>query len=260
VALKPTDKDASKDNPEVETTAEDEMLMREIDEAVRKDDLEQFGKKYGLPLGGGLAAILLAFGGYLFWDSQTEAGLEAESETLVSALDNFNVGNLEEAKTATAGLVDEGSPAASASALFLQATAEVQAGNNADAAVLFGQIADDETAPPALRDLALVREVATDFDNREPADIIARLERLAVPGNAFFGSAGELTAMAHLEAGDVGAAGTMFAEISRADDVPESLRSRARQMAGQLGVDAIDDVNQLLEDQGIEPENDGTQQ
>jgi len=38
-------------------------------------------------------------------------------------------------------------------------------------------------------------------------------------------------------------AGPLFAAISRDKTVPDSLRRRARQMAGLLGVDAVDDVN-----------------
>ena len=81
--------------------------------------------------------------------------------------------------------------------------------------------------------------------------MIAKLAPLAVPGNAFFASAGELTAIAHLEAGNRAEAGTLFGELAQDESLPETLRSRARQMAGLLGVDAIEDVEQLLEDEGV---------
>jgi hypothetical protein len=115
---------------------------------------------------------------------------------------------------------------------------------------LYAAVVADTDAPQPLRDLALIREVSANFDDREPADIIAKLEPLAVPGNEFFGSAGELVAIAHLEAGNRDRAGALFAEIAKDEDMPETLRSRARQMAGLLGVDAIEDVEQLLEEEG----------
>ena len=40
----------------------------------------------------------------------------------------------------------------------------------------------------------------------------------------------------------------MIGEIAKDEEVPESLRSRARQMAGLLGVDAIEDVDQVLDE------------
>ena len=65
------------------------------------------------------------------------------------------------------------------------------------------------------------------------------------------GSAGELVAMAHLEAGNRAEAGAMFAAIAKDEDLPETLRSRARQMAGLMGVDAVVDVKKLLKDEGV---------
>ncbi|QUL39402.1 tetratricopeptide repeat protein [Erythrobacter sp. JK5] len=227
--------------------------MREIDEAVRKDDVEQFAKKYGVAIAGLLAIVLVGFGGYLFWDSRNEAALEAESETIVSALDSTQAGEFDAAAKKVDPLLDSGSPGARTSARFLKAGAALEQGKFDEAVALYKQVADDPDAPPALRDLARIREVATNFDTRKPADVIAKLKDLAVPGNAFFGSAGELTAIAHLESGNRREAGAMFAAIAKDEDVPNTLRTRARQMAGLLGVDAIEDVEQLLEDEGVLP-------
>jgi hypothetical protein len=47
-----------------------------------------------------------------------------------------------------------------------------------------------------------------------------------------------MTAIAHLRANRRDLAGTMFGQIAKAEDVPESIRQRAVQMAGLLGVDA----------------------
>ncbi|MEM9501806.1 MAG: tetratricopeptide repeat protein [Pseudomonadota bacterium] len=252
MALNPTDPkntDGKKQNEKA--SAEDEILMREIDEAVRKDDVEQFAKKYGVAIGSILILGFLAFGGYLFWDSQNEASLEQKSETLVSALDFSEAGDFAGAVDKVDPLIDDETPGARTAARLLKAGAALENENFEEAVALYKQVADDPDAPPAMRDLARVREVSTNFDDREPAEVIERLKDLAVPGNAFFGSAGELVAIAHLEAGNRDEAGVMFAEIAKDDDAPETLRSRARQMAGLLGVDAIEDVEQLLEDQGV---------
>ena len=72
------------------------------------------------------------------------------------------------------------------------------------------------------------------------ADIGATLKPLATPGNAVFASAGELVAHAYLDQGKRAEAGALFAQIAKDENSPESARSRARQMAGVLGVDAIE--------------------
>ncbi|HCH93649.1 MAG TPA: hypothetical protein DFK13_02055, partial [Erythrobacter sp.] len=38
---------------------------------------------------------LVAFAGYLYWDSRQEAAMERDSETLVGALDQIQAGNLD---------------------------------------------------------------------------------------------------------------------------------------------------------------------
>ena len=254
-----TPKGPNKASEGLKTSAEDEILMREIDEAVRQDDTAQFFKKFGVPLSGALALGLAAFGGYLAWDYNQEKTLEAQSERLVTALDYTEAGDFAQAEAAAAELFDAEQAGTRTAARFLQAGAALEQGNTAKAVELYAAVAADENAPPALRDLALIREVTTNFDDREPAEIIEKLKRLAVPGNAFFGSAAEMTAIAHLEAGNREAAGTLFGEIAKDEDQPETLRSRARQMAGLLGVDAIVDVEQLLEDEGVNPQEGLTQ-
>lgn len=248
-----TPTETPKDEDPAGPSREDEILMREIDEAVRQDDALEFFQKYGVMLGVGVSLILAAMLGYWWWDSTSEAELERQSETIVSALDSVDVEDYAGASDKVEPLIETASPGARTAARFVQAAAALEQDDPARAVELYAAIATDEEAPQPLRDLALIREVATNFDDREPADVIAKLQDLAVPGNAFFGSAAELTAIAHLEAGNRDEAGMLFAEIARDETQPETLRSRSRQMAGLLGVDAIDDVEQLLEDEGVIP-------
>jgi hypothetical protein len=255
VASRPGNEIQPEDKKAKQQAAEDEVLMREIDEAVRQDDLAQFASKYGKPLLGLLIAAIGAFGGYLFWDARNESELEAQSEKLVAALDQAQAGNFDSANDLAASLASESDGGAGTAAKLLQASIALQQGRNDDAVALFAQVSVDENAAPALRDLATIREITTNFGERDPDEVISRLGPLAVPGNPWFGSAGELVAMAHLEKGERQQAGTLFGEIAKSESVPQSLRSRARQMASLLGVDAVDDVDALLASQGLDTAN-----
>jgi hypothetical protein len=115
----------------------------------------------------------------------------------------------------------------------------MQKGDSAAAAKAFGEIAADEDTPKPLRDLALIRQTAAEFDAIKPSEVISRLQPLAVKGEPWFGSAGEMVAAAHLKMGKPDLAGKLYAEIGKDEGVPETLRSRAVQMAGALGVDAV---------------------
>jgi hypothetical protein len=254
VALNPTksrSKGAAGAIADGQPSHEDEILIREIDEAVRQDDALNFAKKYGAAILGVVVAGLAGLGAYLVWDNNRQSALEAQSETIISALDLAGANDFKTADQKVASLIADGAPGPRTAARFIQAAAALEQRNDAKALELFAAIVSDSDAPPALRDLARIREVSVNFDQQKPADVIARLKDLAVPGHPLFGSAAELTAMAHLEAGNRKAAGDLFAAIAKDESQPETLRSRARQMAGLLGVDAIVDVAKLLKDEGV---------
>jgi hypothetical protein len=92
--------------------------------------------------------------------------------------------------------------------------------------------------PQSYRDIALIRQTALEFDALKPDDVISRLQPLAKPGNPWFGTAGEMTAMALIKQGKKDQAGRLFAAIANDKTVPDSIRSRSVQIAGSLGVDA----------------------
>ncbi|MEO1730203.1 MAG: tetratricopeptide repeat protein [Pseudomonadota bacterium] len=247
-----TPKNSNQDDPSsTKISAEDEIAMREIDEAVRKDDAADFAKKYGVMIGSVVGLGLAGFAGYLFWDSQVESALEAESEQLVSVIDYAEAGDYPSVLDRSAPLLDAETPGIRTSARFLQAGAALERGEVDRAVAMYAKIADDENAPQALRDFARLREVVSNYDERNPEEIIAKLKDLAVPGHPFFASAAELTAHAHIEMGNLAEAGDLFAAIAKDDTMPGALRDRAQQMTGQLGVDTVDNVQELLDDMGV---------
>ena len=85
----------------------------------------------------------------------------------------------------------------------------------------------------------MIRSVAAGFDQTPPAKTIERLKPLAVPGNAWFGSAAEMTAVSWLKLNRPDRAGPLFAAIAKDSNVPSTIRARAVRIAGALGVDAV---------------------
>ena len=229
--------------------AQEDALLREVDDAVRQDDMLDFGKRHGRSLTLVASVLVIGFGGYLFWESRRDAGRETQSEALIAALDQAQAGNLRMAASAVQPLLADGAPGPSASARLLAAGAATAQNRPADAARILSALAADGDAPKAMRDLARIRVVAMQFDATDKGRVAAQLEPLAQPANPWFGSAGELLAMAYLEQGKRAEAGRLFAEIARTETVPDPIRSRARQMAGVLGVDAIPDVDAFLKQQ-----------
>jgi hypothetical protein len=106
------------------------------------------------------------------------------------------------------------------------------------AADKYGAIAADGSLPEPYRNAAIIRQTALQFDQLQPAQIVQRLQPLAKPGNPWFGTAGEMTALALLKQGQKDQAARLFAAIAKDTSVPDQIRSRSVQIAGTLGVDA----------------------
>ena len=215
--------------------------MREVDDALRQDQVEQFLVRYGKPLLAVVVAALLAFAGYLYWQHRQRAEAEAGSEQLILALDDLDAGNASGAQAKLAPIA-AGSGGTATMAQIAQAGALLEKGKSADAAKLYSKVAEDSAAPKPLRDLATVREIAAAFDTLPPQTVVDRLSSLAQPGNPWFGVAGEMVGVAYLKQGKAKQAGPLFVKIAKDKTQPDALRARVRQLAGQLGYDAIDDV------------------
>ena len=102
----------------------------------------------------------------------------------------------------------------------------------------YAAIAADGSLAQPFRDLALLRQTTLEFDTLTPQVVVERLRPLTTPANPCFGSAGELTAIAHLRQNRRDLAGKLFGQIAQAQDVPASIRQRSVQMASLMGVDA----------------------
>ncbi len=215
--------------------------MREVDEALRQDQMLGAFKRYGKVVGTLIVAGLLGLGGWLWWTDHQKAEQATRAETFILALDQIEGGQLDAGYKALDPLAQKGGGGSQAAARMMQAGIALEQGRKSEALKLLSAIVADTSAPQPYRDLALIRQAATEFDTMPPADVIGKLKPLATPGNPWLASAGELVGMAYIKQGHSDLAGPLFAAISRDKDAPDSARSRARQMAGLLGVDAIDD-------------------
>lgn len=201
-------------------------------------------QRYGKPVGAAIIAGLIGLAGWLWYQNHTNTIAGEQGEVLTKALDQLEARNLKGAATELAPLAKDGGAGFRASAKLLEAGILAEQSKTDEAAKAFAAVAADADAPQAYRDLASIREVALTFDKIGPEKVIERLKPLTVPGNAWFASAGEVVGTAYLKQGKNDLAGTLFAQIAKDKTAPDSLRRRARQMAGLLGVDAVEDASE----------------
>jgi len=215
-----------------------ESFVREVNENLHRDQMAERAKRYGGVVVGGLLLFLLAVAGYLYWQDRQRKQAEAGTEQLTAVMQDIGAGKMTDAPARLDTLRQSDADGVKGVAALSRAALALQQGNRKLAATVYAEIAADDGLPKPYRDLALVRGTALDFDSIKPDEVIARLQPLAVAGEPFFGSAGEMVAMALIAKGQKPAAAQLFAKIAADDGVPDSLRARAVQVAGTLGVDA----------------------
>jgi len=214
-----------------------ETFLREVDENLRRDQLEGFFKRYGAWLIIAVILFLAASGGFIWWKQHEVQRSGAEVEKLAAIYKDVGSGKMDQASQQLDELSKSGSKAVRASALFARAAVALQQNDSKLAVSTYKSIADDSGLPNAYRDAALIRQTALEFDQLQPADVIARLQPLAKPGEPWFGSAGEMTALAMIKQGRKQEAGQMLVAIAKDQGVPDALRGRAAQLAASLGAD-----------------------
>lgn len=219
--------------------ATNQEFLREVDDELRRDRMTSIWTRYGRLIIAALLGVLVLFAAYLFWRNYQANAAGREGEQLQAAYDALAAGRTADAAKPLDALTRSSSDGHRALALFTQADILLQKNEYKAAAAKFGAVAGDDDLAPAFRDLALVRQTVADYDTLAPQVVIDRLRPLAVPGNAYFGSAGEMVAAAYLRTGRRDLAGRLFGQIARDENVPATLRQRAVQMAGLLGVDAV---------------------
>ena len=241
MALRPKRPESRSEQLAQRDAAQQDVFLREVDEALRQDDMTGALRRYGLPLGAALVLVLVGLGGYLWWGNQQGEQAGQRGEQLTLALDQIEQGRIAAGDQQLAPLAKESVAGTRSAAQLMRAGIALQQGRKDEALKLYAVVAAADDVPQPFRDLAAIRAVAANFDAMPPQQVVDRLKPLAVPGNPWFGSAGELVGMAYIKQGRNELAGPLFAAISRDKEAPASLRSRSRQLAGLLGVDAIDD-------------------
>lgn len=218
--------------------ATNEAFLREVDEELRRDQLSQAWRRWGRVAIGAVLAALLLFAGWLYWQHRSEKGAGVEGEQLQAAYDDIQAGQVKPADAKLQALAGSRGDGYRALALINEADLLVRKNDLKGAAAKLASVADDPSLGQPFRDLATIRRTAIEFDTLPPQQVVERLRPLTTPDNPWFGSAGEMTAVAYLRQNRRDLAGKLFGQIARADDAPASLRQRAVQMAGLLGVDA----------------------
>lgn len=219
----------------------EEAFLREVDEEYRRDQATQIFRRYGRLIIGAVVVGLIALGGWLYWQHHQVSKAGTQGETYDATMRTAEQGQADKAIPELDKIAANSGEGYSAMARIAQGNLLLQKNDAKGAAAKFAEVANNAKFAQPYRDLALVRQTAVEYDGLKPQIVIDRLKGLTNPNSPWLGTAGELVAAAYLKAGNRAEAGRLYGQIAQGGEkVPESIRQRAVQLAGVLGVDAID--------------------
>lgn len=219
-------------------TDSNDTFLREVDENLRRDQFQDFFKKNGKWIVLAVVLFLAATGGWIYWEQRQKKQSAEQSEQLHSIFNDIAQNRRQTVPERLQKLEQSNGDVVRASAILTDAALALESNDRTKAIAKYRELVNDKGLPQLYRDVGTIRGTALEFDTLKPAEVVARLEPLTKAGNPWFGSAGEMTAMALLKQGKKAEAGQLFARIAADSQVPNSIRTRSVQVAGTLGVDA----------------------
>lgn len=216
-------------------------IFDEVAEDLRHDQAVKLAKSYGKWLLAACVAVLLGVAGQQGWqDYQTHRNTRAALQFLA----------ITTPVDAISGQVPADQAAQSAKALnAFAATAPegyktlanlraaglyTDAGQPAQAAALWTGVAQDSAADPLLRDLATLLWAQHALGVAPDAEVLAKLQPLALDGNAYHALARELQGLVYLREGNDAQAKVLFSQIAADPTATDNLRNRASALLASL--------------------------
>jgi hypothetical protein len=211
-----------------------DLLIKEVDEDLRHEQLEQMWKKYGSLLVTAAVALVLGVAGWQAWRAWDTKQRQASSLHYYEATQLADNGRRDQALAALAKLSADGTKGYRLLADMKRAALEEDNGDLAGAAAIYHSVATAGGVDQAYRDLALLKASYLDLDTADPAAVEKAIAPLAEEASPWRYSAREVMALAALKRGDTAAAAESFRKL--ADDIaaPQGVRARAAEMLATL--------------------------
>lgn len=222
-------------------------LFREVDEAVRQDQLKALWDRYGVFMLAGAFLIVATVGGikgWQYWQAQRAAEAGARFEGALALMDE---GKADDADKALREIAGDGPAGYQVLARFRLAAAKVDSGVPAEAVAAYDDLAGDDSIGEGLRDLARIRAATLRMDEANLDEMKTRLEGLAGGAGPWRHSARELIGLAAFRAGDMTEAAKQFTAAASDAAAPPRLRQRAEMMLAL--------INKPAGDSGSEPKS-----
>ncbi len=244
--------------------ANEDSVLREVDQELAEDQQWAMFRKYGPAAIGAGAALVVAVGGWQYWNAHKDSIAKEQALEYRNAIDIL-ADNPDQGRAALSAISEEGASGYAILAELQLAASYAREGDRASAISVYREIYDNGAAPKRLRDLARLRAAYLALNDGRDA-VMAHLGDLPNEEGAFSHHAAEVSGLAALEAKDYETALSIFRRLSIDLSAPEPVRTRAEDFAalaasGKAGVNITGEtrVDDLLEAIGADEGADGVE-
>ncbi len=240
--------------------ANEDTAFREVDQELAEERQWAMFQKFGPLIIGGAVAIVVAVGGWQFWNARQNDIAKQQALEFNNAVELL-AENEADGRVALKAISDESASGYSILAAMHRAASFSRSGERLSAVEAFRDIYNNNAAPRHVRDLARVRAAYLSLsDGRD--DVMQDLGDLAQSGGAYAFHAQEVTGLAALDAEDYETALSVFRQLSIDLGAPPAIRERAEDFAalaasGKAGVNIkgeaqLDDILSAIGERGPE--------
>jgi hypothetical protein len=209
-------------------------IFREIDEELRRENFAKLWERYGQYVVGLAVAIVLVTAGTVGWREYQARVQRAESIRYAAAVELAQKNELARAADDFAALARSAGGGQATLSRLQEAALRSRTGDEAAAIAAYKAVAQDGSVDTVYRDLATLLAALHEVQSGDPKTIIAEVAGLTSPGNAWRPSALEITALAHLRAGERNEARDIYKGLADDLTAPQGLRARAAEMTAAL--------------------------
>lgn len=212
----------------------DDSLFREVDEAIRQEQLKSLWDKYGLWLIVGAILIIAVVGGHNAWTYWSAEQAKSAGGRFIGGIVEAEDGQTADAINVFKSLSEDG-PGGYGDLSRLQLAALYSSqGKTAEAIRIYDTIAESSGTETALKHFATIQAASLMLDEASFEDMRKRLDDLAVTGNPWRHSARELLGLSAYRNGESDASRRYFDVMLSDQQTPANMRRRADIMLSLL--------------------------
>ncbi len=212
----------------------DESFIREVDDAVRQDQLKKLWDKFGLLFVGGAVTIVAGVGGYKYWTFWSAEQASKAGGRFIGAITLLEDGRNAEAIEVFRSLADEGPSGYRDLARLRLAAIYAKDGKSGEAVKIYDVLASESGIDKVQKGFAVIQAATLRLDDAPFDEMSKRLEALAVAGNHWRHSARELLGLSAFRTGKRTIAERYFNVMLRDEQTPANMRRRAEMMLSLL--------------------------